>query len=338
MNLFAIMKKELEQLPKEISGIGLYWRVTRRRCTGSDGALPSSLSEAYRKRILAVALSIAIGSVCAAACLIALPVRAASPEPGLSAAPNPPSADDLRKSLQNPIGSLISVPIETTFDFGAPDGDATFIQLQPVYPFHVGDWNLVNRTIIPLIDAPGAISGLPGNPVPAKGSRAFGLGDILHSTFLSPANAGRYIWGIGPAIAIPSATTEILGSGKWSLGPTVVVLTQPKPWSIGVLVANLWSFAGDSQRSDINQLMLQPFISYNLSDGWYLTTAPLVTANWNANSSDRWLVPVGGGAGRLFNIGKQPVNINLQAYYNAVQPSSAPDWAVRFTIQLVFPK
>ena len=265
-------------------------------------------------------------------------LAAAEPETKLALEPKLPSAEDVQKSLQNPIGSMISVPLETTFDFGAPDGEATFIQLQPVYPFSLGDWNLVNRTIIPLIDAPGPITGNPGNPSPAQGKGAFGLGDILHTTFLSPANPGNIIWGVGPAINLPTATHEILGSGKWSTGPAVVLLSQPQPWSIGVLVANLWSFAGDSDRASVNQLMLQPFVSYNLGDGWYLTTAPILTANWNAGSSDRWLVPVGGGVGKLFNIGKQPVNLNLQAYGNVEKPAGAPDWALRFTIQFAFPK
>lgn len=272
-------------------------------------------------------LTKALAFVCAAALWAPVRVRAAEP-----------SAADLQKSLQNPIGSLISVPIETTFDFGAPDGEATFIQLQPVYPFRVGDWNLVNRTIIPLIDAPGPIKGNPGNPSPSQGSGAFGLGDILHSMFLSPAKPGEYIWGIGPAFNLPTATDSILGSGKWSAGPTAVVLTQPKPWSIGLLAGNLWSFAGNSNRASVNQLMLQPFISYNLSDGWYLTTAPVMTANWRVASSERWLVPLGGGVGRLFKIGKEPVNVNLQAYNNVVKPAGAPDWVLRFTVQFLFPK
>lgn len=277
------------------------------------------------KRELAKALAF----VCAAA--LWTPVRARGAEPEAS-------ESDLQKSLQNPIGSLISVPVETTFDFGAPDGGATFIQLQPVYPFRVGEWNLVNRTIIPLIDAPGPISGNPGNPSPSKGAGAFGLGDILHTTFLSPAKPGKIIWGVGPAINLPTATSKILGSGKWSAGPTVVILAQPKPWSLGLLMGNLWSFAGASNRASINQLFLQPFITYNLSDGWYLTTAPIATANWRAASSESWLVPLGGGGGRSFKIGTQPVNINLQAYDNVVKPAGAPDWALRFTVQLAFPK
>ena len=260
------------------------------------------------------------------------------PEAGQVRAEEAPAQQDLRAKIQNPVGNLYTIPIETTFDFGAPDGEATFIQLQPVYPFRVGDWNLVNRTIIPLIDAPGPILGQTGNPSPAQGCGAFGLGDIMHSTFLSPAEVGKIIWGIGPAISFPSATDDILGSGKWSAGPTAVLLTQPKPWSIGVLMGNLWSFAGDSDRAAVSQFFLQPFVSYNLAQGWFLTTAPVLTANWHASSSQRWTVPLGGGFGKLFTIGTQPLNVMLQGFGNVVRPSGAPESAMRLTVQLVFPK
>ena len=244
--------------------------------------------------------------------------------------------EDLRAKLQNPIGSLISLPFENTLDFGAPDGTAYFLSIQPVIPFTVGNWNLINRVIAPLISAPGGIVVPPAIPEGVQGSRVFGLGDINYSLFLSPASPGKVIWGVGPSLTLPTATDNQLGSRKWSAGPAVVVLTQPPPWSLGVLVGNLWSFAGDPDRRDVNQFILQPFVNYNLAQGWYLTTDPVITANWNAD--DRWTVPLGGGVGKQFTIGKQPVNVKLQVYNNVVRPDNAPDWALKFTLQLVFPK
>lgn len=249
-----------------------------------------------------------------------------------------PTADDLRAKAQNPIANLITVPIEATFDFGATNGNAIFIQFQPVYPIKTKKILFVNRTIIPLIDAPGGIPGQPGNPEPTSGGYAFGLGDILHSTFLVPAKASKVTWGIGPALGFPTATSDQLGSGKWTVGPTAVILTQPKPWSLGMLVANLWSYAGDSDRDNINQMIIQPFVSYNMDGGWFLTTSPIITANWNANSSQRWTVPLGGGVGRMFSIGEQPVNAFLQAFYMVEKPDGAPDWQIRFTFQFLFPQ
>jgi hypothetical protein len=210
--------------------------------------------------------------------------------------------EDLRARLQNPIGSLISLPFENTLDFGAPDG-----------------------IVVP-----------PAIPEGVQGSRVFGLGDINYSLFLSPARPGKVIWGVGPSLTFPTATDNQLGSRKWSAGPAVVVLTQPPPWSLGVLIGNLWSFAGDSDRRDVNQFILQPFVNYNLAQGWYLTTDPVITANWNAD--DRWTVPLGGGVGKQFTIGKQPVNVKLQVHYNVVRPDNAPHVALKFAVQLAFPK
>jgi hypothetical protein len=259
----------------------------------------------------------------------------AAPEPEKKPAP---SAEDLRAKAQNPIANLITVPIEATFDFGATNGNAIFIQFQPVIPIKTKHVLFVNRTIVPLISAPGGITGQPGNPEPTTGGYAFGLGDILHSTFLVPAKASKVTWGVGPAIGFPTATSDQLGSGKWTLGPTAVVLTQPKPWSLGLLVANLWSIAGDSDRDSINQMIIQPFVSYNMDGGWFLTTSPIITANWGAESSQRWTVPLGGGVGRMFSIGEQPVNAFLQAFYMVEAPDGAPDWQIRFTFQFLFPQ
>lgn len=247
--------------------------------------------------------------------------------------------ESLAAKLANPVGSVYSVPIETTFDYGAENGSATFINLQPVIPVTLNEcWNLINRTIVPFIDAPGTPAGLPGNPSPQSGPRTFGLGDISHSMFLSPAAPGKVIWGVGPMLGFPTATDAVLGSEKWKAGPTVVLLTQPKPWTIGMLVGNLWSFAGASDRANINQMFLQYFVNYGFDKGWYLTSTPTMTANWNVSSSDRWMIPVGGGFGKLFKIGKLPIRTQLQAFYNVDKPTGGADWAAMLTVQLVFPK
>lgn len=246
--------------------------------------------------------------------------------------------DYVRANIGNPIGSLIRLPIETIVDFGAPDGNALFISLKPVIPVRVGSVNLINRTVLPIIYAPGPILGGPGNPSPAQGPSAFGLGDINHSVFLTPANPGKLVLGVGPSVSFPTATDDILGSGKWSAGPTAAIITQPKPWVLGMIVANLWSFAGDSDRDDVNQLISQAFIAYNLSGSWALISEPLFTANWKADSSQRWVVPLGGGVGKLLNLANKPVVLKLQSFYNVERPDGAPDWTMKFMFQFIFPK
>jgi len=259
-------------------------------------------------------------------------------DPDKSAAAETGGGGDLRSAVQNPISSLISLPFKFTFDYGAPNGEASFLNIQPVIPITVGDWNLVNRVIIPLIDSPGEVSGTPGIPNPVSGNGATGLGDINYSLFLSPVKYETAIWGIGPSITIPTATDKEIGSEKWSMGPTGVVLFQPKWGTFGGLVRQLWSVAGDSDRQNVNQTLLEPFLNYNLPDGWYLITDMVITANWKADSSNTWTVPLGGGAGKLFMIGKQAINARAEAYYNVEKPDNAPNWQWGFTVQFLFPK
>ena len=245
---------------------------------------------------------------------------------------------DLRSAVQNPISSLVSLPFKFTFDFGAPNGEATFLNMQPVFPVTAGDWNLVSRAIIPVIDSPGQIGGKAELPSPAPGDGKTGLGDINYSLYFSPVTYDKVIWGVGPSISLPTASDDQLGSGKWSGGVTAVALAQPGWGTIGILGRQLWSFAGDEDRADVSQLLVEPFMNYNLRQGWFLITDMIITANWKADSDQRWTVPLGGGVGRVFKIGKQPINTRVEAYYNIEKPDSAPDWSISFTFSLLFPK
>jgi hypothetical protein len=241
-------------------------------------------------------------------------------------------ATDLAKKTQNPVADLISVPFQNNINFGVgPNDDVQYIlNIQPVIPFRLTeDWNLISRTIAPLIYQPELAPGV---------GEVFGLGDIQQSLFLSPAKPGQLIWGIGPIFQFPSATDDALGQGKWGAGPTAVALTMQGPWVFGALINNVWSFAGDDARPDVNQMLIQPFLNFNLPAGWYLTASPVVTANWKADSDNRWTVPIGGGAGKILKIGAQPVNVQLSAYYNVVRPDDAAEWQLRLQIQLLFPK
>jgi len=168
----------------------------------------------------------------------------------------------------------------------------------------------------------------------------FGISDINETLFLSPAAAGRVIWGLGPTVTFPTATDDLLGSEKWSAGPALVVLTMPGKWVLGVLANNQWSFAGDDARPDVNAFLLQYFVNYNLQQGWYLTSSPVNTASWDADSEDRWTVPLGGGVGKIFRAGRQPMNAQAGVYFNAVKPDDLPtaDWTLRLQLQLLFPK
>ena len=249
-----------------------------------------------------------------------------------------PGGGDLRSAVQNPISSLISLPFKFTFDYGAPDGEASILNIQPVVPVTAGNWNLVSRAIIPLAHTTGEVAGTPGNPHPVDGGGASGMGDINYSLFFSPVKYDKFIWGIGPSITLPTATDSEIGSEKWSAGPTGVILFQPEWGTFGMLVRHLGSFAGDSDRRNINQTLFEPFVNYNLPNGWYLISDLVMTANWDLDSSDIWTVPLGGGVGKLFKVGKQAMNARTEAYYNIDKPDNGPNWQWGFTIQFLFPK
>lgn len=244
---------------------------------------------------------------------------------------------DLRSAVQNPISSLISLPLKLTFDYGAKNGDATIFNVNPVVPVTVGDWNLVNRALIPIGHVDGPIQG-PDNPSPSGMGSASGLGDINYSIYFSPVKYDKVIWGVGPSLNMPTADDDELGSGKWSGGMTGVALQTTKWGSLGILGRQLWSFSGDSDRADVNQTLIEPFLNYNLSEGWFLMTDLVMSADWEADSGNVWTVPIGGGAGRVFKIGDQAINAKLEAYYNIETPTGAPDWYFAFTWQFLYPK
>ena len=239
--------------------------------------------------------------------------------------------EDLAKKSQNPIGNLISVPLVNNFEFGVGPEDATVyvLDLKPIYPVNLGKVTLINRFIMPVIYQEERVEG--------EGSE-FGLGDLTYQAFFSPADSGAVIWGVGPAIIVPTNTDERLGRDKWSVGPAAVVVARPGHWVFGGLVQNVWSVAGDSDEDDVRFFSFQYFINYNLENGWYLSSTPTITADWEADSDDRWTVPLGGGVGRLVRFGKQPVDFKLQAYWNAEKPDGGAEWALQFQVKLLFPK
>lgn len=254
----------------------------------------------------------------------------------VSAAPQQPAqggeGDALRKAAQNPIASLISVPIQnvTSFNIGPTDRIQNVINIQPVIPLKLNEnWNLILRIITPIISQPTG---------PDSDQTAFGFGDINPAFFFSPSKPGKLIWGAGPTVVFPTAASRSLGQGKLSLGPTFVGLVQQGKWTVGVLANNVWSVAGKDDRAAVNQMVLQYFINYNLKKGYYITIQPTNTANWRASGDDRWVVPLGGGIGRIMKLGFQPVNISLQFYANVVRPPDSSPFKVQFQIAFLYPK
>jgi hypothetical protein len=186
---------------------------------------------------------------------------------------------------------------------------------------------LVTRTIFPFVWLPDVTS--------ESGTFSSGLSDIQFTAFYVPEGEG-VMWGVGPIFEFPSGGSE-RGTEKWSAGPAAVVLAQPYPWTLGLLVNNVWSFAGDDDRADVNKGLAQYFLALQLGDGWYLNSAPIITVNWEADSDDRWTVPFGAGGGKVFFLGALPLNAQIGAYYNVVKPDIGPDWQFRIQLQTFLP-
>jgi hypothetical protein len=242
------------------------------------------------------------------------------------------SAEALQKATQNPVANLISVPIQNNNNFGIGqyNRNQDVLNIQPVIPIHLNkDWMLISRIIQPIVWQP--------YPTETTGGE-FGFGDMNPTFFFSPAKPGKVIWGAGPAFVIPTATNRVLGQGKVSMGPSFVALAQPGHWTIGGLVNNVWSVAGSGGRPDVNQMVFQYFLNYNLKKGYYVSLSPIITADWKASSGNMWTVPVGGGVGRIMKLGFQPVNLTAQFYGNAVHPEGASPWSMRLQIALLYPK
>lgn len=248
--------------------------------------------------------------------------------------------EDLAKKSQNPVGNIVSVPFEYWhYDGMANDSSGDAFVVKPVYPLGLGKVTLINRFILPFI---GIDANTPGQDfgnisVPLTNTKESGFGNFQYQALFTPAAPGKIIWGGGPVFDFPTNSSG-LGSDKWSAGAAVLGLTMPGKWVIGALVQNMWSFAGPSDEPDVNKFTFQYFVNYNLSNGWYLTSSPIITADWEKSTDQRWTVPFGGGIGKLTSFGKQPVDFKLQAFSIVDQPEGGPDWSLMFAVKFLFPK
>ncbi len=247
--------------------------------------------------------------------------------------PKPAGSDaaELAKKLSNPVASLISVPFQNNTDvgIGTYNGSRNTLNIQPVIPIKLSaKLNLISRVVLPVVSQ---------HNITGEGTHQSGLGDAVVSAFFSPAESKNgLVWGVGPALLLPTATDNVLGTKKFGVGPTALILKQTHGWTIGALANQIWSVAGDVDRQDVNQMFLQPFINYNWKSGAGLGGNAEITQNWQASTTSVFINPTLSGVTKL---GTQIVSIAVGPRIQvAAADGNKSAFGVRAVLIFVFPK
>ncbi len=240
---------------------------------------------------------------------------------------------DAAKAAQNPLANVISMPFQNNTDFGiGTDGQTgNTVNIQPILPLTLGKnkWLLINRFIIPL---PKSVP----DPISESNSNITGIGDVNYTAWFAPPLKGAWTLGFGAVTIWPTASSEYLGQGKFSLGPSMVLVYANPGWLGAAVISNWVSVGGDDARPDVNTFYFQYIYTRFLPKKWYVSTAPINLANWNADEGQKWTVPLGGGFGKMFNAGNLPMDMQVQAFYNVVRPDHAAVWQLRVQLKLIF--
>lgn len=239
-------------------------------------------------------------------------------------------AAELAKKLANPIASLISVPFQNNTDYGIGEmkGTRNTLNIQPVIPISITkDWNMITRVVLPVITQ---------YNITAPGEKQSGLGDAVMSAFFSPKNSEKLTWGVGPALLLPIGTNDFLTTKKFGMGPTAVALKQANGWTVGGLINQIWSVAGNADRPDVSQMFVQPFVVYNWKTGAGLGANLEWTQNWKASTATVWLNPT---ISAVTSLGKQKTQFVVGPRLNLAAPDGGKaDWGWRAVVIFLFPK
>lgn len=242
------------------------------------------------------------------------------------------SNEEVSRALANPVAPIINMPLQLNWDYGGggskDDAQHYYLQIQPVIPFRVNaDWNVISRTIM-LVENKHNFEGFDSRT---------GLGDLSQTVWVSPAkeNVGGLLLGFGATVGIPTATEQELGSEKWEAGPSVILATETKNWTFGVLANHQWSFAGEGGRESVSKSFVQPFVARHLPDAWSMTLTSEYTYDWHQNEE---VFPLNLMVAKVVRFGKMPVSFSVGGRYYVDKPSGGPDWGLRAMMTLVLPR
>jgi len=244
-------------------------------------------------------------------------------------------AQDAAKEAQNPLANIVSVPFQnnTSFGYGDYNKTANTLNIQPILPGSLGksNWVIINRFIIPIPKT---------NPdlTSEDGQSTTGLGDINYTLWLSPPPFKKLTFGFGAVTIWPTASDPALGSEKFSIGPSVVLVQAAEKYMLAGVISQWWSTGGNPEADYVSNFYFQYIFTWFLQKKWYVTSGPINLADWTAPEGQKWWVPVGGGGGKMFSIGKLPLDAQVQAFYYAAKPDYGPDWELRVQLKFIFPK
>lgn len=234
---------------------------------------------------------------------------------------------DLAKKLANPVAAMVSLPFQFNYDccYGPSDGERYTLNVQPVVPINLNDdWNLIVRTIVPLVSQ---------TETTPTGGDQLGFGDTTQTFFFSPSKSTGLTWGVGPALFYPTGTGGF-SAHKWAAGPAALVLKQEGHITAGLLATQLWSFAGSESRNDINSTLLQPFFNYTFPNTTGIVLNVESTYDWE---SEQWTVPLNAGVTHIFKAGPQKIQLGVFGRYYLESPNQGPDWGLRFVATFLIP-
>jgi len=245
-----------------------------------------------------------------------------------------PSLEEIDRQLNNPLSKTWALTLQD--NIGIQEGElvdgstwSNLLFFQPLLPVPVGKSLMFSgRPVFPLVTSPN-VDFSSGE----SDGHTTGLGDIQLMTLIGPDKANGWVWGVGATFKFPTASDPVLGQGKYQAGPAAMLINMGRPWVYGFLAQHWSSFAGDDERPETSYTDFQYIVRYLLPKAWSIGAGPSISYNHEAESGDRWTVPIGLGVTKTVRVGKLPMKLRAEVHYSVVRPDSYGDaWNFRLQV------